>query len=163
MFNIVSFIILTILFQYYKYNNVSTILIKFDDSNTIRIIPEKTYITDGGWDVVCISNTTIVPGINNIQLGYSLYIPKGTFLEYRARSSYLIDGLFIPSGIYDYGYSGLHSIIIYNLSNKNKTININDRIAQFVLHPYVNLLNFRIVDELPSSERSLNRFGSSGS
>lgn len=154
----IIFLLLILIF----FTNDSIILIKHLEHNKLRQIPFKQYNIDAGFDVKCIQNQSITPGVNKVKLGFSLYIPQNTFIQYYSRSSILMKGLYIPPGIIDAGYTGEQSFILFNPTNETFLVKENDRIAQLVLHPYNVGYKFLLVDDLPETERGSQGIGSSG-
>lgn len=142
------------------FNKTRHILIKFTDTNIIKRFPLKAYKSDAGFDVFCTKDQLIEPGVNRINLGYHLYIPKHTFVQYYSRSSLLLKGIVVPPNVVDAGFTGEQSLIIY--SNIKSYFSTGDRIAQLIIHPHHDETIFEEVDKLPSTDRGNNRFGSSG-
>ncbi len=97
-------------------------------------------------------------------LGFSTAIPEGYFFQVVPRSGLALwDGLTIVNtpGTIDAGYRNEWIAIIANISNKDVTLKLGDRICQIILaklHDY----EFEIMDELPESERGMGGFGSTG-
>lgn len=97
-------------------------------------------------------------------LGFATAIPQGYYFKVVPRSGLALwDGLTILNtpGTIDSGYRNEWMAIVANLSNKEVTLHKGDRICQIIfgkLHDYQGIE----VDELPSSERGLGGFGSTG-
>ena len=64
-------------------------------------------------------------------------------------------------GVVDSDYRGEYIVPLRNDSSSVRTVRHGDRIAQLVVMPYLPL-EFRVVDELPESERGEAGFGSTG-
>ena len=64
-------------------------------------------------------------------------------------------------GVIDSDYRGEIIVALYNHSENPLTISYGDRIAQFVLTPYITA-NFEEADELSESVRGNGGFGSTG-
>lgn len=64
-------------------------------------------------------------------------------------------------GVCDEDYTGEYLIALHNDSNRDYIVKPNDRIAQLVFLPYVNV-EFVEVEKLDETERGENGFGSSG-
>ncbi len=97
-------------------------------------------------------------------LGFSTAIPEGYYFAVVPRSGLALwDGISIVNtpGTIDAGYRNEWMAIVVNLSNKEVTLRKGDRICQIILrklHEY----EFKVLDELPDSERGLGGFGSTG-
>ncbi|MEJ2279555.1 MAG: hypothetical protein P8Y70_17705 [Candidatus Lokiarchaeota archaeon] len=75
----------------------------------------------------------------------------------------LWDGLTILNtpGTIDSGYRNEWMAIVVNLSNKEVTLRVGERICQIILEK-VYAFEFNEIDVLPDSERGLGGFGSTG-
>lgn len=142
------------------FNKTRSILIKFTDTNIIKRLPSKAYNSDAGFDIFCTKTQLIEPGVNIIKLGYHLYIPQDTFVQYYGRSSLLLKGMSIPPLVIDSGFTGEQSLIIY--SNIKWVFNTGDRIGQIIVHPHHHDTVFKEVNNLPVTDRGSKKFGSSG-
>ncbi|MFW9782282.1 MAG: dUTP diphosphatase [Candidatus Heimdallarchaeota archaeon] len=97
-------------------------------------------------------------------LGFSTAIPKGYYFKVVPRSGLALwEGISIVNspGTIDSGYRNEWMAIVVNLSNNEVTLKKGDRICQIILsklYPY----DIIETDELPSSERGLGGFGSTG-
>ena len=97
-------------------------------------------------------------------LGFSTAIPEGFYFKVVPRSGLALwEGISIVNspGTIDAGYRNEWMAIVVNLSNKDVTLNIGERICQIILtkmHDY----EFVEKDELPESERGYGGFGSTG-
>lgn len=96
--------------------------------------------------------------------GWAFSIPIGFELQIRPTSgNSLKTKIRIPNapGTIDAGYRDEVGVIIENIGSENITINSGDKIAQAVLAP-IYWANIVEVNELDSSERGENGFGSTG-
>ncbi|TXT53252.1 MAG: Deoxyuridine 5'-triphosphate nucleotidohydrolase [Promethearchaeota archaeon] len=97
-------------------------------------------------------------------LGFATAIPQGYYFKVVPRSGLALwEGLTILNtpGTIDAGYRNEWMAIVANISNKEVTLHKGERICQIILgklHEYEVIE----VDELPSSERGLGGFGSTG-
>jgi len=64
-------------------------------------------------------------------------------------------------GLIDSDYQGLLMVSCWNRGHEAFTVNVLDRIAQFVIVPVVQA-EFRVVAEFGASDRGTNGFGSTG-
>ena len=130
-------------------------------------MPNKSHDNDAGFDLyACIdSPINIIPGETiKIPTGWAIAVPEGYFGAIYARSGLATKQGLRPAncvGVVDAPYRGECIVAIYNDSNIIQQINPNDRIAQFVITPYYNCV-LNEVDELNTTDRGDNGFGSSG-
>lgn len=97
-----------------------------------------------------------------IKTGVKIALPLGYEVQVRPRSGMsLKHGLVATLGTIDSGYRGGCGVILINLSNEEYIIKREERVAQLVCAK-VEKMDFELVDELPSSDRGLNGFGSTG-
>lgn len=99
-----------------------------------------------------------------INTGIALEIPDGLVGLIYARSGLACKKGVAPAnkvGVIDSDYRGEIIVALYNHSENPLTISYGDRIAQFVLTPYITA-NFEEADELSESVRGNGGFGSTG-
>ena len=99
-----------------------------------------------------------------IPTGLYLEIPAGLECQVRPRSGLALKkGITVLNtpGTIDSDYRGEVGVILINLSNENFTIEPNDRIAQLVFCPVIQVTLIE-TDALESSERGTGGFGSTG-
>lgn len=99
-----------------------------------------------------------------INTGIALEIPDGLVGLIYARSGLACKKGVAPAnkvGVIDSDYRGEIIVALYNHSENPLTISYGDRIAQFVLTPYITA-NFEEADELSESIRGNGGFGSTG-
>ena len=131
--------------------------------------PLPNYETAGaaGMDVRAnLSSTVYVsPGERMlVPTGLYLEIPAGLECQVRPRSGLALKkGITVLNtpGTIDSDYRGEVGVILINLSTEIFTIEPNDRIAQLVFCPVIQV-TFRETDALESSERGTGGFGSTG-
>ena len=135
--------------------------------NSIAKLP--SYKTDGasGMDLMACIEKPI-----NLEPGKSCLVPTGLSVAFsekyeiqiRPRSGLAaknsISVLNTP-GTIDSDYRGELKIILFNHSNENFIINNNDRVAQMVLTPVMEM-ELEETNELPKSVRGEGGFGSTG-
>ena len=168
--------------------NIPKIFIEKAD-DTVKT-PERAYPTDSGLDVFAWKfvkaykhgNTVndqdefewVIANRDNIKLdslervlintGIKATVGPGYEIQVRPRSGNALKyGLTICNspGTIDESFADYIGVILINLSNKVRTINLGDKIAQLVVAPVV-LAEVEIVDKLPDTDRGLNGFGSTG-
>ena len=99
-----------------------------------------------------------------IPTGFATNIPHGYWGAVFARSGLATKQGLRPANcvaVIDEPYTGEWLVPIHNDTNETQIIHHGDRIAQFTLLPYFNT-NLIEVDELDSTDRGSNGFGSSG-
>ena len=99
-----------------------------------------------------------------IATGIKLALPEGYEAQIRPRSGLAVKhGISILNspGTIDSDYRGEIGVILVNLSNQVFTVNRGDRIAQLVLTKYEKI-NWKIIKELPETNRGIGGFGSTG-
>ena len=99
-----------------------------------------------------------------IGTGIKLALPEGFEAQVRPRSGLAAKhGISILNspGTIDSDYRGEIGVILVNLSNQTFTVNSGDRIAQLVLKKYEKI-NWKIIKELPKTNRGFGGFGSTG-
>jgi dUTP pyrophosphatase len=99
-----------------------------------------------------------------VPTGISIALPVGYEAQVRPRSGLALkNGLAVANtpGTIDSDYRGEIQVILINLSTEEFTITRGMRIAQMVIAPYTRV-DWEVVAELPTSERSEGGFGSTG-
>ena len=99
-----------------------------------------------------------------IGTGLSFELPHGYMSLIFARSGIATKESLRPAncvGVIDSDYRGEYIVPLFNDSNEIKTVKNNERIAQLVILPYPEI-SFNEVDELSTTSRGENGFGSSG-
>lgn len=111
------------------------------------------------------SDVTIQPGTTEfIHTGLAMEIPEGLVGLVYARSGMACKKGIAPAnkvGVIDSDYRGEIIVALHNHSNVPVTISNQERIAQFVLTPYI-CVDFNEVDELSDTIRGEGGFGSTG-
>jgi len=128
--------------------------------------PSKKHKTDAGMDLRSTIEILLTPQMEcKIPLGFKLEIRDGYFAMIVPRSGLGVKGLTLMNtvGICDSSYRGEYIAFIKNVSDNNSIkINVGDRICQAIIIPCL-LDSWEQVDNLTSSDRGENGFGSSGS
>lgn len=99
-----------------------------------------------------------------IPTGLSFEIPMGYEIQARPRSGWAAkQGLTLLNtpGTIDADYRGEVKVIVVNLSETAVTINDQDRCAQFVICPVLQV-KFELVEDLSDTVRGSGGFGSTG-
>ena len=99
-----------------------------------------------------------------VHTGIAAAIPEGYFGAVFARSGLAKKQGLRPAnavGVCDTDYRGEVMVALHNDSNESQLIHHGDRIAQFVIIPYLPV-EFSEVNELDETERGEGGFGSTG-
>lgn len=99
-----------------------------------------------------------------IGTGLSFELPQGTFAAIFARSGIATKQGLRPAnctGICDSDYRGEYIVAIHNDSDSNQIIYPEERIAQVILLPFIEM-EFNEVNDLSDTQRGAGGFGSSG-
>jgi dUTP pyrophosphatase len=133
--------------------------------NNNASLPKKQYIEDAGYDLsACIdTDVTINPGERVlIGTGLALSIPIGYYGRIAPRSGLALkNGIDVLAGVIDSTFRNEVKVLLYNTSQTPFIVKHGDRIAQIIIE-IAKHLNIREVTELPSTQRNLNGFGSTG-
>jgi dUTP pyrophosphatase len=114
-------------------------------------------------DLAVLGEQVLAPGERrDLPTGVAVQLPEGYYARLVGRSSTVRKrGLFVFEGIIDQGYRGPLFIFAENLTNEPVVVSDGARIAQLICTPIVQPALQR-VEQLESSERGANGFGSSG-
>ena len=99
-----------------------------------------------------------------VPTGLSFEIPSGYAGFIYARSGLASKRHLAPAnkvGVVDSDYRGEVMVALHNHSEEVQTIEPNERIAQFIIAPYLKA-EFNLVDELDETTRGSGGFGSTG-
>ena len=99
-----------------------------------------------------------------VKTGIAAAAPIGTELQVRPTSGNSLKTMLRVAnapGTIDAGYRNEIGVIITNTGTTNVTISKNDKIAQMILVPILHA-DIQVVDELPTSDRGLDGYGSTG-
>ena len=99
-----------------------------------------------------------------IPTGIAVEIPEGYVGLIYARSGLAPKNDLAPAnkvGVIDSDYRGEVIVMLHNHGSKTQFIDTGNRIAQFVITPFIQA-NYSLVSELSDSERGFGGFGSTG-
>lgn len=102
--------------------------------------------------------------VHRVRTKIKIALPKNYMAEVKGRSGLALKGLWVHNGVVDEDYRGDVSIIvtyIHKTSQGHHRINQGDRIAQLLIRPKQEF-DWEEVEELESSERGENGWGSTG-
>jgi dUTP pyrophosphatase len=129
------------------------------------IIPSKAHPLDTGYDVsvVRIVKENFGPGVVLYGTGLVVRPPDGYYIDLIARSSLCKMGYIIANsvGVIDAQYRGELCIPLAKISNDALPLQLPARIAQIVIRE-LHVCDIEEVDEIGSTQRGSNGFGSSG-
>ena len=114
---------------------------------------------DVGSNVIIAPHTTI-----KIGTGIAVELPENTFGAIYARSGIASKEGLRPAnctGVVDEDYRGELVVALHNDSDVMRIVEPGERIAQFVVQPYVSV-EFEEVEALSTTVRGVGGFGSSG-
>lgn len=142
-------------------NNILKIK-KLDEKASIPTYGTKS---SAGADLYALLDNEIIikPGTSQmISTGLAMDIPEGYVGLIYARSSLGTKKGLAPAnkvGVIDSDYRGEIKVCLFNHSNEEQVISPNERIAQIVFTPYLQV-QFALVDELTETSRGTGGFGS---
>jgi dUTP pyrophosphatase len=125
--------------------------------------PTRTFDGDAGFDLYAAEDVSVPPGeFRDVPTHIAVQMPPKVWGRITGRSSTLRKrGLLVIDGVIDNQYRGEMFFGVFNLSQQYQTIEIGDRLAQFILHPII-APEWWEVDALTVTERGEAGFGSTG-
>jgi dUTP pyrophosphatase len=127
-------------------------------------IPDRSRVTDAGYDVRSNENLIIEPGQRrDVDTGLVVVASYGYYMTIEGRSGMFSKGVVPLRGIIDAGYTGTLKIMMTNISDCSYEIKKGDRIAQICFHK-IRCVDFCEVNEISDDYniRGQSGFGSSG-
>ena len=136
---------------------------KLDDD---AVIPTYAKPGDAGADLYSISELVLAPGQRAlVKTGIAIAIPSGYVGLVHPRSGLgLKNGISVVNtpGTIDAGYRGEIGVVLINHDlAESFQVKIGDRVAQLVIQKVENA-QFKVVNQLPDSERATGGYGSTG-
>ncbi len=130
------------------------------------VIPTYAKPGDAGADLYSITDLVLAPGERAlVKTGIAIALPNGYVGLVHPRSGLgLKNGISVVNtpGTIDAGYRGEIGVVLINHDlNERFQVKKGDRIAQLVIQKVENA-NFKLVSQLPDSERSAGGYGSTG-
>ena len=129
------------------------------------IVPSFANPGDAGVDLHSLISHRFYSGEQKlVGTGIAFEIPDGYFGLVRPRSGLSSQGVGMnSSGVIDSGYRGEVKVNLWYTGNRMQfDINAGDRIAQILFLPVMSGFEFEIVEELSTTQRGENGFGSTG-
>lgn len=124
--------------------------------------PVRAHDTDAGLDIRAERSEILNPQKSAIfNTGVHVQLPHNTAGVLMSKSGLNVKSGIVSTGLIDEGYTGEIVVKLYNLGENPVEIKAGDKITQLVVIP-VLYEDIKIVDEMKSSERGDNGFGSSG-
>jgi len=136
---------------------------KLDDD---AVIPTYAKPGDAGADLYSISELVLAPGQRAlVKTGIAIAIPSGYVGLVHPRSGLgLKNGISVVNtpGTIDAGYRGEIGVVLINHDlMESFQVKKGDRVAQLVIQKVENA-QFKVVNQLPDSERATGGYGSTG-
>ena len=128
--------------------------------------PTRANKDDAGFDLYSIVDD-IIPARGRllIKTGIAIAFDPGWYGRIASRSGLAVKyGLDVGAGVIDLGYRGEIGVLIFNHSDNDYHVEVGAKFAQLVLtRIWIDKeVEIAEVDELPSSERGEDGFGSTG-
>ena len=125
-------------------------------------MPTRAYPTDAGMDIYS-RDTKTVPahGSAIFDVGVHIELQMGSVGMLKSKSGLNVKHGITSEGVIDVGYSGSICVKLYNHSNEDYIVQKGDKISQLVIMPILTP-DLELVDDITSSGRGDNGFGSSG-
>jgi len=124
--------------------------------------PEKATEGDLGYDLFCVEPAVITPGATvAVSTGIAVQFPPGWGAVIKDRSSMALKQIHVSAGVIDNGYRGQIKVALTNHSRAETVIEKNQKMAQMIPVPVTNW-EVRVVEELSTTQRGENGFGSTG-
>ena len=142
--------------------------IKYKVLNELAKVPTRGSEYAAGYDLYAATDEPMNILAHTTQLvktGLAFELPDGYFGAIFARSGLASKKGLRPAncvGVVDSDYRGEVMVALHNDTDSDVAIDANERIAQLVLIPYVNM-TFEEVEELDATTRGEGGFGSTGS
>lgn len=128
-------------------------------------LPSRGYDSDAGFDLAVLEDTLLDGGeYRDLECGFSMAMPEGTWGLLIARSSTARRGLAVNTVVIDPGYTGPMYVGVTNLhQNAGVVVKAGERLAQIVPLPFLARgVGVVEVEQLPVTDRGSNGRGSSG-
>ena len=131
------------------------------------VIPSYGSLYSAGCDLYAVLDEELVIKSGEtvlVKTGLAMEIPVGYAGLIFARSGLASKKGLAPAnkvGVVDADYRGEVMVALHNHSNETRIVEPDERIAQFVITPYLKA-NFDLVEELSDTTRGTGGFGSTG-
>lgn len=141
--------------------------INYKKLNPLAKEPTRGSAAAAGYDLYAATDTEInIPPHSTVKIGTGLAfsLPDNTFAALFARSGLATKSGLRPAncvGVCDSDYRGEYIIALHNDTDETKIVEPQERIAQMILLPYIEM-DFSEIDDLDKTERGASGFGDSG-
>lgn len=126
-------------------------------------LPTRGSANAAGLDLYAVDEVVIPPGGRAlVKTGISVAVEHGTYFRIAPRSGLALKhGIDTMAGVVDSDYRGEICVILSNLNDASFQVLKGDRIAQGIVE-VIQLAEVVEVDDLDSTDRGSNGFGSTG-
>ena len=126
-------------------------------------LPTRGSANAAGLDLYAVDEVVIPPGGRAlVKTGISVAVEHGTYFRIAPRSGLALKhGIDTMAGVVDSDYRGEICVILSNLNDASFQVMKGDRIAQGIVE-VIQLAEVVEVDDLDSTDRGSNGFGSTG-
>ena len=137
--------------------------IKFKKLDPQAQIPSYAHKGDAGLDLKTIETKTIHPGTRQqFRTGLSFELQEGYVFLIKDKSGLAVNhGITTLAGVIEYTYRGEIIVILHNLSDKPKTFEKGDKVAQALIMP-ITTVEIEETETLSQTQRGEKGFGSTG-
>lgn len=145
--------------------------VRFKKFHPSAVVPSKHYNSDFCFDCVATSVQEISPCVYKYGLGFGLQAVRDEStapdtriaFDIRPRSSIYKTGMILSNsvGTVDENYTNEISVIFYHVFPHLPPYKVGDRVCQLTLNATADI-TFEEVDQLTTTDRGLNGFGSTG-
>ena len=126
-------------------------------------VPSQKHASDIGYDISASNDVTLKSNeVTLVNTGIAISLPQqcaGFVLPRSGLSTKHKITLINSPGLIDPGYTGELFVPLMNFGDKDYSIKAGERIAQLVL-VNTHIVDFKVVDTLPETDRSSGGFGS---
>ena len=126
-------------------------------------VPSQKHASDIGYDISASDDVTLISNeVTLVNTGIAINLPQqcaGFVLPRSGLSTKHKITLINSPGLIDPGYTGELLVPLMNFGDKDYSIKAGERIAQLVL-VNTHVVDFKVVDTLPETDRSSGGFGS---
>ena len=126
-------------------------------------LPKRGSVGAAGYDLTSAVDVVIpARGKALVPTDLALVLPSGVYGRIAPRSGLAwkkhVD---VGAGVIDADYCGNVGVVLFNHGNEDLKVSIGDRVAQLILERHL-IVNVQEIDELPTTERGMGGFGSTG-
>jgi len=142
---------------------ILTMKVRFKRLSKDAIIPGYSKNGDAGLDITATNVVTATEAQITYGTGLAIEIPSGYVGLLFPRSSIRGTCLSLSNsvGVIDSGYRGEIRVTFNKVIKHGSSYNMGERIAQLIIMPYPHIV-LEETDDLSSTERGVNGFGSTG-